>query len=71
MRRMHVEAFKMAKGTGPGVYRVTDPYGTKKVPKLDLLFLEVKKSDQIGNRSCVNKTTICQDFLEPFGTGPL
>ena len=51
MRRIHVEAFKMApkkaksllvpKGTGPGVYTVTDPFGTETVPKLDLLFWDL------------------------------
>lgn len=32
------------KGTGPGIYRVTDPFGTE-TP----VFLEVKKSNLIGN----------------------
>ena len=31
-------ALLVPKGTGPGVYMVTDPFGTKTVPKLDLLF---------------------------------
>ena len=53
MRRIHVVAFKMApnppKGTGPGVYTVTDPFGTGTVSKTGPAFLEVQFSDLIGN----------------------
>ena len=37
------------KGTGPGVYTVTDPFGTGTVPKTGPAFLEVQFSDLIGN----------------------
>ena len=36
------------KGTGPGVYTVTDPFGTGTV-KTGPAFLEVQFSDLIGN----------------------
>ena len=37
------------KGTGPGVYTVTDPFGTGTIPKTGPAFLEVQFSDLIGN----------------------
>ena len=39
------------KGTGPGVYTVTDPFGTGTVPKTGPAFLKVQLtfSDLIGN----------------------
>ena len=37
------------KGTGPGIYTVTDPFGTGAVPKTGPAFLEVQFSDLIGN----------------------
>ena len=41
------------KGTDPGVYTVTDPFGTGTVPKTGPAFLEVQFSDLIGNRLTV------------------
>ena len=38
-----------SKGTGPGVYTVTDPFGTETVPKTGPAVLEVQFSDLIGN----------------------
>ena len=40
---------EVPKGTGPGVYTVTDPFGTGTVPKTGPAFLEVQFSDLIGN----------------------
>ena len=37
------------KGTGPGVYTATDPFGTGTVPKTGPAFLEVQFSELIGN----------------------
>ena len=37
------------KRTGPGVFTVTDPFGTGTVPKTGPAFLEVQFSDLIGN----------------------
>ena len=34
-------------GTGPGVYTVTDPFGTGTVPKTGPAFLEVQFSEQV------------------------
>ena len=65
MHRIHVvqNGAKVPKGTGPGVYTVTDPpkgtgpavytvtdlFGTGTVPKAGPAFLEVQFSDLIGN----------------------
>ena len=46
-------ALLVTKGTVPGDYIVTDPFGTETIPKLDLLFLKVQLSDLIGNRLTV------------------
>ena len=81
MRRIHVVAFKIGaevpKVTGPGVYTVTDPFGTETVPKTGPAFLEVQFSDLIGNGLAVrlagpvSTKGLSGTILgsEPFGTG--
>ena len=52
------------KGTGPGVYTVTNPFGTGTVPKTGPAFLEADREriDGTVSRSRVNKRPIRHDF---------
>ena len=52
------------KGTGPSVYTVTDPFGTGAVPKTGPAFLEADRERIEGtvSRSRVNKRPIRHDF---------
>ena len=54
------------KGTGPGVYTVTDPFGIETVPKTGpaILILEADREriDGTVGRSRVNKRPIRHDF---------
>ena len=59
-------ALLVPKGTGSGVYTVTDPFGTETVPKTGPAFLEVQLSDLIGNGLTVHREQVpCEQKAYP------